>query len=680
MKALFLPHPAQRPQDLPQEGWREVELPHQWSLEGLEAEVGWYRLELPGKGVLKLYADYLAEAWLEGAYLGRHEGYFFPWVLRLPEGGRLWLRVAAPKEAYGTQWPEFKRQIKGVFGHHDCRPGGSGPRGQERGTGGVWQAPLFLAGEGPFPLHLLALPHPTPTGWRLLLAVEVESERPLRAPLALVLRPANFQGEALRKEALLGLRPGRHVYPLLWDLPPMPLWEVYERGFPHLYALEASLAGRRVAAPVGFRTVAFSEDWLVLNGRRLFLRGTNLIPTQWLSTYTRARAEEDLRLVKEANLNAVRVHAHLAHPALYEAADREGVLVWQDFPLQWGYAEDEAFVLEALRQAPLMVKEYGSHPSIALWCAHNEPTHNRHTLTPLVAQRIRQADPTRPVKEASDFREHPYPGWYYGHLRDFLALPGAPLPSEFGAQALPRAELLKKIFGEKAWPPDFALWSYHNFQPHETFRVAGVRMGQSLEEFVENSQAYQARLIRFAVHAYRRAKGRVTGYFQFMLVEPWEGITWAVVDVERSPKRGYFALKEASAPVLLSLEPYRAPSGEDRVVLSPGDPPLMEAWLISDREEEVEAEVRLWIEGEAHLALPGLRVRLGPGEARRFFHLMEVWESPLAQQARWAQLGGMLKALPPGEYRLVGEAWEARRGERLSRDEFAFRLAPPLGL
>lgn len=42
MRALFLPHPALKPQDLPQEGWREVVLSHHWSLEGLEVEVGWY--------------------------------------------------------------------------------------------------------------------------------------------------------------------------------------------------------------------------------------------------------------------------------------------------------------------------------------------------------------------------------------------------------------------------------------------------------------------------------------------------------------------------------------------------------------------------------------------------------------------------------------------------------------
>ena len=39
--ALFLAHPVQDPRRLPEGGWREVALPHQWTLEGLEAEVGW---------------------------------------------------------------------------------------------------------------------------------------------------------------------------------------------------------------------------------------------------------------------------------------------------------------------------------------------------------------------------------------------------------------------------------------------------------------------------------------------------------------------------------------------------------------------------------------------------------------------------------------------------------------
>jgi beta-mannosidase len=374
---------------------------------------------------------------------------------------------------------------------------------------------------------LLALAHrahKTSTGWRLLVRLLLDAPRAFREEAWLRLLPENFPGEAWEKEASLEGEAGRAWREVVWDLPEMPLWEVWERGFPHLFRLEAQLAGASLAVPLGFRTVEVDgEGWLLLNGSRLFLRGTNIIPTQWLSAYGEEVAQRDVALLKEANLNAVRVHAHVTHPAFYRACDREGVLVWQDFPLQWGYAPDEAFAREALRQARAMVEILGAHPSIYLWCAQNEPTHNRHTLGPLLLAAIREADPTRPVKAASDFREHPYPGWYWGHYRDFLALPGAPLPSEFGAQALPRAELLRRVLGEAAWPPRWEVWAYHNFQPHETFRVAGVEVGESLEAFVESSQAYQARLLEFAIHAYRRAKGKVVGYFQFMFVEPWGG-------------------------------------------------------------------------------------------------------------------------------------------------------------
>lgn len=40
--------------------------------------------------------------------------------------------------------------------------------------------------------------------------------------------------------------------------------------------------------------------------------------------------------MRDANINAVRVHAHVASQAFYDQADESGMLVWQDMPLQWG--------------------------------------------------------------------------------------------------------------------------------------------------------------------------------------------------------------------------------------------------------------------------------------------------------------------------------------------------------
>ena len=77
------------------------------------------------------------------------------------------------------------------------------------------------------------------------------------------------------------------------------------------------------------------------------------------------------RLAVDAGLDLLRVHAHITRPELYDAADEQGLLLWQDLPLQWGYARSVR--KQAVRQAAAAVDLLGHHPSIAIWCGHNEP-------------------------------------------------------------------------------------------------------------------------------------------------------------------------------------------------------------------------------------------------------------------------------------------------------------------
>ena len=39
----------------------------------------------------------------------------------------------------------------------------------------------------------------------------------------------------------------------------------------------------------------------------------------------------------EANLDLIRVAGHVTHPSFYAAADKAGMLIWQDMPLKGGY-------------------------------------------------------------------------------------------------------------------------------------------------------------------------------------------------------------------------------------------------------------------------------------------------------------------------------------------------------
>src|SRR5205807_1378292 len=74
---------------------------------------------------------------------------------------------------------------------------------------------------------------------------------------------------------------------------------------------------------------------------------------------------------RSAGLDLLRVHGHVSRPELYAAADRAGLLLWQDLPLQWGYARTVR--REAARQAREAVDLLGHHACIAVWCGHNEP-------------------------------------------------------------------------------------------------------------------------------------------------------------------------------------------------------------------------------------------------------------------------------------------------------------------
>jgi hypothetical protein len=97
-------------------------------------------------------------------------------------------------------------------------------------------------------------------------------------------------------------------------------------------------------------------------------------------------------------------------------------------------------------------------------------------------------------------------------------------------------------------------WRFHDFQPAETFDN-GIALGNSLEEFISNSQAYQAFLIQYATECYRRAKyTKVSGIIQFDFSDPWPAVTWSVLDYWRSPKPALDALRRSMQPVLPSFQ------------------------------------------------------------------------------------------------------------------------------
>lgn len=652
--------------------WDTMELPANWQLGGLENHDGvvWFRRTFEweaSKAPVWLRfggVDYFADIWLDGTYLGDHEGYFQPFEFEISdaldpdrEHHELLVRVDSPREPPGEVWPDKKRLIKGILQHWDGRPGSWDPEyGQDMNTGGIWNdvlvyetAPIRVRDASFAPVLL----DDDSAVIRTTVSVQNFTAEPVEATLSVRAEPSDDEERSgdtsAERERTIRVDRGTTEIELSLHIKDPKLWWTWDMGKQHFYDGSVSLivddeSTSEWTDRFGIRELSMEdpgEEWL-LNGEPFYPRGSNHIPTLWLSEYTEESIDEDISLMRQANLNAMRVCVHVTHPDFYRAADEAGILLWQDFPLQWSYDESPQFYEEAGRQLEEMIDLLYNHPSIGVWCCHNEPSVNTGTLDHVLYQRAKEADSTRYVEHHSDFHDHPYPGWYYDHYREYEALPGAPFVNEFGAQALPDADYLKEFLGEAAWPPDWDQWTYRDFQYDQTFNVAGIKMGDSLEEFVANSQRYQYDLLKFGIEQYRRARDETTGLFQFMFTDCWPAITWSVLDDRREPKEGFHALRKACQTVLPTIDVGR----HTQRAVDDGRALLRDVVVVNDRRDDLEAatvHLRLcgddetFIEEEYTADLP----------ANEATTVLELHHS----DSEWV----VTEEIPPGEYELVAE-------------------------
>jgi beta-mannosidase len=527
--------------------WLPINIPNNWELGGLNNHAGKVtfrksfhinHLNSSKKYWIKFNGvDYKAKVILNNEFIGLHEGYFQPFEFNVTKKLRkgindLLVEVDSCPENK-KDWPENKQYIKGVFGHHDIRPGGWHPKyGQDHSTGGIWNTIEFEEAGTERIKNIKVTPTLNKTYTSAKVKIEIELLKQTKTEI---------------KTQYITIKNPK-------------LWWTWDHGMPNLYTLNVKIGDLEKSITFGIREIKFDKDQtLYLNGRKVFIRGSNIIPEEYLSQYTEERILKDIQMAKDANLNALRIHAHVTRKEFYEACDRMGVLVWQDFPLQWEYTDKPGFAKKAVLQIKDMINLLYNHPSIVFWCCHNEPLKSRRTFDPILYKAAISLDKTRAIIMNSDFKEHPYPGWFVGTMEHFVSLPGKPLVTEFGAQALPNLTTLKKIFSPKdLWPPNWQKWSYHDFVYEPTFLIAGVKKGKSINEFIKNSQEYQSRLIKFAIERYRSQKfTQISGLFHFLLTEPWPCISYSVVDYFREPKRGYWALKEAFQPLLMIYFPER---------------------------------------------------------------------------------------------------------------------------
>lgn len=157
--------------------------------------------------------------------------------------------------------------------------------------------------------------------------------------------------------------------------------QLWSAETPNLYDLDVTLmAGEtplhRTRTRIGFRTFEIREgDGLYLNGRRILLKGVNRhsFRPRTGRTLSRADAYADARMIRDLNMNAVRMSHYTPEESFLEAADEIGLYVIDELT-GWQHAHGTEVGRLLVRE---LVERDRNHPSILLWTNGNEGGWNR---------------------------------------------------------------------------------------------------------------------------------------------------------------------------------------------------------------------------------------------------------------------------------------------------------------
>ncbi|MGH7951192.1 MAG: glycoside hydrolase family 2 TIM barrel-domain containing protein [Limisphaerales bacterium] len=177
---------------------------------------------------------------------------------------------------------------------------------------------------------------------------------------------------------------------------------------PNLYTLVLTLRdenGNIVEADsckIGFRKIEIRGGQFLVNGRPIRLRGVNRHETDPDTGHTisEARMIQDIKLMKRANINAVRTCHYPDDPRWYDLCDRYGFYVLDEANLEAqgtrGFlANDSSWAAAFLDRGIALAERDKNHPSVIIWSLGNESGYGPNFAA--MSAWLHEFDPTRPV-------------------------------------------------------------------------------------------------------------------------------------------------------------------------------------------------------------------------------------------------------------------------------------------
>jgi exo-1,4-beta-D-glucosaminidase len=383
------------------------------------------------------------------------------------------------------------------------------------------------------------------------------------------------------------------------------LWWPNNLGEPNLYRFDLTVAAGdgtpsdRQSIQLGIRKVAdYLDDkgqrGYRINGRDVLVRGGGWVDDLLLADDER-RIEDQIRYAKHLNLNTIRLEGFWGTTdAIYELADRHGLMVWVGWSCQWewdtylGAPVDDFGGVDTPAEMELVtvsladqVRWLRNHPSIVVWNLASDML-PRAELERRYRNLLAEVDPTRPPLGACSVRTSEVSGptgvkmngpyewvppeyWYVDRTRGGAF--GFNTETGPGAQP-PVIDSLKRMLPEENWWPMDDMWDYHagrhQFSNLDRYTAAlDARYGpsQSLEEFAQKAQLANYEAMRPMFEAFSLRRPDAKGVIQWMLNSAWPDTFWQLYDWYLAPNGAYYAARNANRPLNVAYD-----YGERKVV------------------------------------------------------------------------------------------------------------------
>ena len=358
------------------------------------------------------------------------------------------------------------------------------------------------------------------------------------------------------------------------------LWWPNGYGEPNLYSCELSYEtdgkvsdSRTVTFGIKryeYDTVPGGAFRLKINGQPIYVKGGNWGMSEYMLRCRGAEYDLKIRLHKEMNCNMIRNWiGSTTDAAFYEACDKYGIMVWDDFWLNsHSNLPDDVFTFN--KNAVEKIKRLRNHPCIAVWCGDNEG----YPLPPLdgwlrenvqtfdAGDRLYHSNSNSDGLSGSGPWTNFHPNWYFSKYPGGFGknvLPGWGFRTEIGTAVFTNFESFKKFMPEADWWPRNDMWNKHffgksasNATPDKYFSTVARNYGEpeGIEDFCIKSQLLNIEVNKAMYEGWQHNMWNdATGILTWMSQSAYPSLVWQTYDYYYDLNGAYWGVKSACEPV-----------------------------------------------------------------------------------------------------------------------------------